>query len=248
MKMVKDFLTGAGYVFRGCRSFYSDRSAWKYSLWPLATLLVFYVLLYAGVYIFTGFLVDRAMGACRRLPEYLAWLDVCIRWGIRLGSIAVYFTLLAGTALMVYELLGGLFFDGLTDHYERKTFHTEPVAIGWKANVHFMLSAIYFAVRTMVILVILQVFSIFFPVIGPVLTVLIMGYFFGISSMMGSANRNGIRMAELRRIARKKKAAVTGFGATAYVLLLFPLITIFLLPGLVIGGSELRCRELSGEQ
>ena len=248
MRVVKDFLTGAGYVFRGCCSFYSDRSAWKYSLWPLVLLLVFYVLFYAGVYVFTGFLVDRAMGICRRLPEYLAWLEGCIRWGIWLGSTAVCFFLLAGTAIMVYELLGSLFFDGLTDHYERKTFHTEPAVIGWKENVRFMFSAVCFAVRTLVILMVLQVFNLFFPVIGPVLNVLIMGYFFGISGMMGSASRNGIRLKDLRCLARKRKAAVTGFGATAYVLLLFPLITIFLLPGLVIGGSELCCRELSGEK
>ena len=95
MRVVKDFLTGAGYVFRGCSQFYGDRDAWKYCLLPVTLMLVFYILLYISVFAVTGILVDRAMGACERLPEYLSWLEVCIRAGIWLGSSVVFFLLLA---------------------------------------------------------------------------------------------------------------------------------------------------------
>ena len=70
--MLKDFLTGAGYVFRGCRQFYGDRTAWKYCILPVGLLLVFYIFLYAGVFCITGILVDRVIASCERLPEYLA--------------------------------------------------------------------------------------------------------------------------------------------------------------------------------
>lgn len=243
--MLKDFLTGSGYVFRGCRQFYGDRTAWKYCILPVGLLLVFYIFLYAGVFCVTGILVERVIASCERLPEYLAWLEVCIRWGIWLGSSLAFFFLLAGTVTTMYELLGGLFFDGLTDYYERKTFHTEPAENGWRAQLNLTVSAAFYAFRTLVFLFLLLPVNLFLPLLGQVLTVVIMGYCLGVSSMMSSAGRNGIRMADLRRAARKRRVVVMGFGATAYLLLLIPFVTLFLLPGLVIGGAEMRCRELS---
>ena len=44
--------------------------------------------------------------------------------------------------------------------------------------------------------------------------------------------------------ALARKFAVAGFGITAYLLMLIPFAALFLLPGLVIGGSELFNREL----
>ena len=247
MRVVKDFLTGAGYVFRGCSQFYGDRAAWKYCLLPVTLMLVFYILLYISVFAVTGILVDRAMGACERLPEYLSWLEVCIRAGIWLGSSVVFFLLLAGTVTTVYEVMGGIFFDSLTDHYEKKTFHTVAADTGWQEKFRFTVAAALYALRTLVFLVLLLPVNLFLPVLGQVLTVAVMGYCLGVSGMISSAGRNGLQMAELRSAARKRKAVVTGFGATAYVLLMIPFVTLLLLPGLVIGGAEMRCRVFAEE-
>ncbi len=242
---MNDFFTGAKYVFRGCRSFYGDPAAWKYCIFPVCLMTALYVLLYIGVFIATGSLVEHLTGAAARLPEYLAWLEVCIRWGIWIGGTAAFFILLAGSVTMMYELIAGFFFDALADHYEKKTFGTTAVPFSWKGTLLFTAAAIRFALGTLVILMVLFPVNLFLPFIGQILTAFIMGYCLGISSMMSSAGRNGIPLAELREAARRRRLLVTGFGVTAYLLLLIPFVTLFLLPALVLGGAELRCRELS---
>ena len=143
------------------------------------------------------------------------------------------------------ELIAGFFFDALADHYEKKTFGTTAVPFSWKGTLLFTAAAIRFALGTLVILMVLFPVNLFLPFIGQILTAFIMGYCLGISSMMSSAGRNGIPLAELREAARRRRLLVTGFGVTAYLLLLIPFVTLFLLPALVLGGAEMRCRELS---
>ena len=71
-----------------------------------------------------------------------------------------------------------------------------------------------------------------------------MGYFFGLTYIICSANRNGTRIGQLKKAAGKRIFIILGFGVSAYFLLMIPLAAIIFLPGLVLGGSELFNREL----
>ena len=66
----------------------------------------------------------------------------------------------------------------------------------------------------------------------------------GITYLVCSANNSGISIPKIRSIAKRRVATILGFGMTAYVLLLIPFATIILLPGLVLGGSDLFNNEL----
>jgi len=71
-----------------------------------------------------------------------------------------------------------------------------------------------------------------------------MGYLFGLSYTVCSANRNGTTIGELKKAAGKRIFIILGFGVSAYFLLMIPLTAIIFLPGLVLGGAELFNREL----
>ena len=66
----------------------------------------------------------------------------------------------------------------------------------------------------------------------------------GITYLICSANNSGVSIPKIQSIVKKRIATILGFGVTAYVLLLIPFATIIILPGLVLGGSDLFNNEL----
>ncbi len=239
-KTFLDFFAGVTYVFRGCKAFYCDLSAWKYSICPICLMVLFYVLLFAGIFWLTGIAVDYAVNCFEQVPEYMKWFVVVVRWGIWISCVLISVLVLLGTVTLLYEFFGGLFFDALTDYYEKKTFGTEAVKSSLKQNVKFIIDTILFALWTLSVLLFFIVLGFFFPLFGQILTIFIMGYYLAVSCMMSSAFRNGMQLADLRRAARGRIALLTGFGSMAYLLMLLPFLSILLLPGLVLGGAELR--------
>ena len=72
-----------------------------------------------------------------------------------------------------------------------------------------------------------------------------MGYCVGIAYMLTPANTRGLALADMRARVSGRRSVVLGFGLTAYLLLLIPFATLFLLPGIVLGGADLVNRELA---
>ena len=245
---MNDFQLGCSYVFRGIQNFFQDRSCWKYAVFPAIPVLLIYLVFLCFVFRWTGIGAEWAASMAAGWPEWISWIAVPLQWGIWFCGVAAGFFLMAVTVSLLYELFGGLFFDALTDHYEKKTFGTTAPAVPLKQNISFTVASILFGIRSLFILLFLILISFFLPVAGQILTALVMGYFLGISCMMSSAGRNGESLAALRAAAGKRRWLTAGFGVTANLLLMFPFAALLLLPCFVVGASEMRCRELSGEQ
>lgn len=233
------FFRGAAYVPRGCRDFYFDVKAWKYAFAPLFVLSALYGL---GTWKLIdlsrkyGEIVSEKMTS---LPHFLSSLTKLVNGFSYVIGIVIALILLATTIGTLYELFGEFFFDSLVEYYEKRKYKIHPNSFTLLSFLVFCLDSLFFAIRTFLVFVFFFVLSLFFPVAGHTLLVIFMGYYTGISYMICSANNGGLRISQMRKLASRKKASVLGFGIVTYLLLMIPFATIFLLPGMVLGGSAL---------
>ncbi len=242
--MITDFLRGAVYVSAGCRDFYRDVRAWKYVIVPWLALTGVYVLAFCGIFALFRWVERYLEELVAELPGWLSWLGwigSCLTGFI---GIVLAILLLSVTISTLYEMFGGLFFDGLISYHEQKKYGYPPRKMSWKENAGYLLDACCFGLESAAVFLGLLIVSLFLPFFGKIILAVVMGYYYGISYIVTPANMHGVTLDTLRKRAEKKRMVVLGFGITAYLLFLFPLITLFLLPGVVLGGTQLFNNEL----
>ncbi len=235
IKMINDFRHGAGYVGIGLRKFYGNKSLWKYALLPLVIILGLYMVV--GGFAF-AWVLPKLLGWVEgiELPAWLSWSALLSQIVFALIFVMVFLFAVWITLGMLYEICGALIFDSLTEAFEKQHFGDEPDKKPWKKQLKFLLQSVFFSIKVFVIGIVMFLVSVFIPVAGHVLMYLVLGYYLGLSTLQGSASNHGIGAAELpKKVA--SKSMVLGFGVTAFLLMLIPLVFVFLTPGLVIGGS-----------
>lgn len=232
------------YIFRGIRAFFHDKKAWRYALFPLSLLFVVYFFLFWGMIGLSHYLADKISQAMTSLPGWLSWLGNVISGLSYLAGTIAALLILGTTVCTLYEIFGGFFFDSLVDHYETRKYGLLPTKTTWSANFKYCIESVLLGIQTSVVFCGLFFVSLFFPVFGQIVLVICMGHFLGLSYIFCSANRNGVTLAGLKKIAGKKTFVILGFGITCYLLLMVPFAALIILPGLVLGGSELFNNEL----
>lgn len=237
--MIQDFLHGGSYIAKGWKAFYGDKRAWKFALFPFLIMFIFYAFAAWGIFYLFRICSEKLTAVIQELPDWISWLGAVASGIISLFSFLFIILFLAATICTFYEFFGGLFFDSLTAYYEKKEFNTTPRAMTFRENLRYTWDSFCWGIRVVIIFCALFILSSLLPIVGPVLLIGIMGYFFGISYMICSANNNHVSIEQLKLICSQKLALVAGFGVTAYLLLSIPFVAIFLLPALVLGGSEL---------
>jgi CysZ protein len=89
------------------------------------------------------------------------------------------------------------------------------------------------------------------PVLGqtvvPVLQALVAGFFLAAELLAIPLERRGLHLAGRLRFVWRHRAQTLGFGVTAFVLFLVPLMNVLAMPGAVVGATLL-VRRLSGEE
>jgi CysZ protein len=89
-----------------------------------------------------------------------------------------------------------------------------------------------------------------FPVLGqtvvPVLQALVAGFFLAVELLAIPLERRGLHLAERLRFVWRHRAQTLGFGVTAFLLFLVPLMNVLAMPGAVVGATLL-VRRLSGD-
>lgn len=247
MNVIKDLRAGAMCVVRGWQAFYGDKKSWRYAVMPFLIMAVFYLGILAGVFLLTRAASRALTTYIEQWPDWLAWLAYPVNGVLAAGGLVIVLVLAAVTVGTVYEFFGGFFFDSLTACHERKKWGIEPAVMTWRENVKYGWESCRFGIKTFALFCILFLFSLIVPVIGPLVLVLGMGYFFGITYTISAACNSRIPIAELKRLCARNRALVIGFGATAYLLLMIPFFALLLLPALVLGGSELLHAHLKKE-
>jgi uncharacterized protein involved in cysteine biosynthesis len=133
------------------------------------------------------------------------------------------------------------------EYYEQKKYGIAAHKLSLGETFKYSLESLVFGIRLCLCFTGLFFLGLFFPVIGQLLLIVLTGYFMGISYMICPAINSNASIKQLRKAANKKLAATLGFGLWSYLLLLIPFSTLFLLPGLVLGGSDLYNSQLKEE-
>ena len=239
MKVVRDFLDGSLYVFRGIRFFYRTPVLWKYSLIPFLFLLLFYALiLYAVCRFALPFLLDF-LPQTENAPQLLRIFIRILRWIVALSCGIGVLLIALVTLTSGYELAGALFFDAMIVRIEQIRYHRNAEGLSFRKNLVCALQSALFSIRTVMLSLLLLIPALLIPVVGIVPMVLIIGYRQALTYLFSSGFNRGLLLPEIRRLAGKQKMKILGFGITINLLYLIPFAVIFLSPGFLAAGAML---------
>lgn len=242
--MFKDFYYGTSCVLRGVSAFYSERRLWRYAVLPMLFVLGFYLLVVVLAVLGAEKTVQQLDSFFRMLPEWLRWTVE-----IAPGFFIFLFLVLAGvfavtTCSAVYEIAGALFFDRMVEVYEEQKYARTPVRRTFSSGAGFLLSSALYSIGTVVLFLLLSFLTIFLPVAGQLIILLCMGARFGVSYCAAAWFSGGYSFAECRKIAAANRMIVFGYGVMTAVIMLFPLLFVFFLPGVILGAVIIRNEKI----
>jgi CysZ protein len=164
-----------------------------------------------------------------------------------LGSLAV----LVVSFTVIAQILGQPFYERISDRIEHQ-LGAPPAgadAPWWRSFPRASLESALLLGLTLATTAPLFVLGLF-PVLGqtvvPVLQAVVAGFFLAVELLAIPLERRGLHLAGRLRFVWRHRAQTLGFGITAFLLFLVPLMNILAMPGAVVGATLL-VRRLSGE-
>lgn len=233
------FTKGLNCFFTGLTRFYSDRSLIKYAVFPLLLMLGSTLLFLILAVMLTSYQTAKLEQWISALPSFISWAAPVLSAGAIIAAAVITFVIAILAATTVYEAFSGPFFDTLIKNYERKYHNLVLPDIPLKRGLCFLLQALLYNINTLLLSLILLLPSLLIPFLGPLVLCLIAGYRVGITYMLPSGFLHNRSIKEQLVSAQGKKACVLGFGITVYLLFLLPFLSLLLLPGVILGGTEL---------
>ena len=231
-----DFFHGCSFVFKGIKAFYNHGPAMKYSAIPICLMFVFYglttVLVFWGCYEMNGQLETMTASWPEWLRDSLIFLT-----DVLLGAVALL--LFLGTASAIYEMFAGLFFDAMVEAFEKEKFFFSLPEMTREQMWKYWLDGIAWGLGTILLFLPLFVVSSLIPLIGPAFAIAVMGYRFAVACLLSTSFNHRIGLGGLLQIIKFRKSLVLGYGVMAYLIMMVPILPIFLLPGIVLGGTLL---------
>ncbi len=230
---------GAAYAFAGIGEFYRNPRYWRYAALPLALLLAVYA---AGGWYYWVRIMPHAAGWIGEAEGAWRWLEVVLaplRWLLQLTVLLFYLMFAAKTVNAFFEIFWALFFSRLVIRFERERYDLGAARLPWRREWLWNLECGIFAAVTFVLWLALFAVGWFLPVIGPLLPIIAVGYRYGLSYLFNSGFNRNMSIAMLRGELAGHRGLVRGFGAVIYLIMLAPVVAVFFIPGLVLGGSML---------
>ena len=235
-KWAENFCRGFAFSLRGVRLFYTTPGLWKYTVFPLIMVIATYVLLgYLGscaVGAFAGFIDEK----CAQLPGFLQWLATAARAVSILLMIMILSVIAVVSIGTLYELFGGIFFDALIHRFAGNLCKEKLPELNWKFALKAVFDTAIYSVNTMLIILFFLLVNLLLPIAGQIVMILIVSYRFGVVYLAMSGFHFGKNLLQTKAAAYANKMLVLGFGVSIYLMFLFPLAVLFLLPGIMLAG------------
>ena len=243
----KNASIGIKAFFGGFKLLLSKPRYWHYVIWPLLLSAIIYG---TGFYLYFAYLHPYLTGL---LPEpadasvWWSWLLYPLYLLVNISVVLFGIIIALLTLTTLYSALAAPFLDIMILKIEKDCFNFVPPQMTAKENIKYLLISMYNALRlnlqTLFWAILLFPVSLLVPYVGTVIYSLVVGYFFGLSLMMYSAEHRAMRRADVKDFLSGKRAKILGLGTVAYVLMLIPFSAIFLLPGATVGGALLFNKE-----
>ena len=234
-----DFSRGIGYVFKGIMGFWKRPRLWVYAIVPfICVKVLFAVVSYYVMNSHVKPLVERltAMISSWGMETLAVVAGFIVHW----MAVIAFFLFMASITSMLFEVFGGVFFTYMVRRYEHIVYERplDP-PVTWRQDLLNTISCIVFSVGTVILNIPILVMGFVFPGVAHALAACFIGYRYGISYCAEASFNKGWSIALLQQRFAGRKAVLYGFGMMVFLLLMIPYVSIFLIPGFVIGGTIL---------
>ena len=235
---MNDFGQGALWVFRGIGEFFRHPRLWRFVALPLLLVLaIYWWLFHEALAVWLPYLLDGTRNFFAG-----SWFEFLCRAAEFLITASVYLFLVVLTAFLagnLFELFGGLCFSRMVRDYETKILHCKIEKITLARELSNLMACGVFSSITLILYFAFFIASFFLPVIAPLAMILLIGYRYAVIYTSEAVFNSGRRLGEVSTLYYGRSGLLFGFGSVAFLIFLVPLLPIFLIPGLVIGGTLL---------
>ena len=246
--MLNDFLKGIRYCTGGIQIFFRTPELWMYALIPLLIVLAFYLLSLLLIWYGFGLAVKILENWIRTFPSWISWSSAIIGFLVKTSILMLSIAAMLFTVSSVYEIFSGPFFDRLIKRYYQIYYGKNCTDPDWKNTLLYLRESICYSLTTLLLLILLGLAASLLPVAGPFLWIAVASYRSAVTFILPSGFLCGYRIKSQLGKMKSKRMIVIGFGFTAYMILIcLPLVSIFLLPGILLGGAKLFAEETNPE-
>lgn len=233
---MKRFFYGAGLVFKGILFFYREKTLWKHIAGPLCILAAVYAL---GIWL----ILHLSQKLAFNLENYISCWPEFFR-SLLAGTFLVAALLFCAVVVVttvsgLFEIFGGLFFDGMLEEINKKYYCLDFEKIPFRKQLFFTWQGIWYGIKSALIFIILFIVGIFVPFLGQLLLVSVVGIRMGYSLLFAPGFLNGESVSETCWRFKGRELEVAGFGICVYLCQLFPFAILIALPGMVAGALML---------
>ena len=221
------FIHGFRFFFSGLPLLFKHPTLLGLSLLPIAfTLLILFGVAFGAVWL-AGSLMESGLSPLtdqfRLLGQALVFLIVLL-----LGFLLY---------LPLARVVLAPFSEALSRRAETIFVGKATKAVfGWKRA---MIEGAKLVALQLIVTVIVLMFSIFVPVVGTPIGIVIAVFFCGLDYLDVPLSVRGLSLGKKLAVMWRNKSLALGFGAAGYLLLFIPLVNLFSLPVGVIGATRL---------
>jgi CysZ protein len=241
-------LAGGADVLRGIGMFLQTPGVRLLGILPVVLAALVVVALLGLLVVYLDELADALTPFADRWDESSRTLvRVGAGLALLLGSAAV----LVVSFTVIAQIIGQPFYERISDRIEHQ-LGAPPAgadAPWWRTFPRASLESALLLGMTLVTTAPLLVLGLF-PVLGqtvvPVLQAAVAGFFLAVELLAIPLERRGLHLAGRLRFVWRHRAQTLGFGITAFLLFLVPLMNVLAMPGAVVGATLL-VRRLGGE-
>lgn len=240
--MATNPLSGAQYLLQGIRLI-ARPGLRRFVVIPLAVnILIFSAAIALGVRLFEHFLATLDA----RLPSWLGWLDWILWPMFVLVLLVVVFNLFA----LVANLIASPFNSLLAEKVERMlTGRPLDQGSSFASVIAESLPTLIDEIKKLLYAVVLAIpflLLLFVPVVGQILWFLYIAWVLAVQYSDYPMGNHGMKFREMRRRLGRQRGISLGFGASAAMLSMVPVVNFILMPSAVAGATAMWVRELKG--
>ena len=241
-------LAGGADVVRGIGMFLGTPGVRLLGILPVLLAALVVVALLSLLVVYLDELAEAVTPFADRWDESTRTL---VRVGAGLALLLGSTVVLVVSFTVIAQIIGQPFYERISDRIEHQ-LGTPPAgadAPWWRTFPRASLESALLLGLTLATTVPLLVLGLV-PVLGqtvvPVLQAVVAGFFLAVELLAIPLERRGLHLAGRLRFVWRYRAQTLGFGITAFLLFLVPLMNVLAMPGAVVGATLL-VRRLGGE-
>ena len=242
MNYLSRFLQGSYIPLKAMIFFTQNKAFWRYISIPV--IINFFIYIVFFIFFWNYLLPLSDIFKITSEPgTWYAWALDGYNWLVGFTTVLTMLAISSFSFIYVLLIIEAPFLALLSERIEKELYGNEFDTAGWKNMARSLIlglknSAILGAI-TLFWTAIFFVGNFILPGISTILGILVIGYYYGISFLVYSAELRMLPYAELRKLVRGNRMEVLGLGTICYLIILIPFIAVVFLPIAVVSGTML---------